>query len=132
MNEWAAALLATGFAFLINRWGIRRFGFAEVMWIGPVIEELAKTGTAMILGAAIVPVHFLFGVFEAVFDIWTGASHRYIAAFVSVAGHSAFGYITVWGTGFFSAWWGGLLFGIAAHVFWNSYVVMFLIKRSQK
>lgn len=132
MNELAAALLAAGFAFIINRWGIRKFGFAEVVWIGPVIEELGKTGIAIVVGAGVVAVHMFFGVLEAIFDIWTGTPHRYAAALISVAGHSAFGYMTIWGHASVSSWWGGVLVGIVAHVFWNSYVIMFLVKRMQK
>lgn len=132
MNELAAALLAAGAAFLINRGGIRKFGIAEVVWIGPVIEELGKTGIAMILGASIVPAHAFFGVLEAIWDLWAGTANRYTAAFISIFGHSVFGYVTMWGYAYFSSWWGGVITGIAAHVFWNSYVVLYLVKYTRK
>lgn len=132
MNELAAALLAAGFAFVSNRWGIKKFGFAEVVWIGPVMEELGKTGIAIIIGAGVVAVHVVFGIIEALFDIWADTPRRYAAALISIAGHSAFGYITIGGYTFFASWWGGVLAGIVAHVFWNSYVIMFLVNRTQK
>jgi hypothetical protein len=84
------------------------------------------------LGASILPVHVFFGLLEAIFEVWTENPHRYAAALISLAGHSVFGYMTIWGYGFFSSWWGGLLLGITAHIFWNSYVVVFLVKGTQK
>lgn len=132
MNELLAALLATGVAFVVNRWGIRRFGFAEVVWIGPITEEFSKTGIAIISGAMITPVHAIFGIIEAVFDVWTGTSHRYAVAVASVVGHSTFGLLTIWGYTFFASWWAGVSMGILAHVFWNCYVVIFLVKRGQQ
>jgi hypothetical protein len=132
MSELAAAMLAAGVAFVINRGGIRRFGIAEVVWIGPIMEELGKTGIAVVFGASLVPVHAFFGLLEAMLDLWTGTAHRYAAAFISVVGHSAFGYITMWSYEFFSNWWGGVIAGIVAHVFWNSYVIIFLVKQTRK
>lgn len=132
MREWAAALLAAGCAFIINRWGIKRFGFAEIIWLGPVIEEVGKTGSAVIMGASILPVHMFFGICEAMFDLWVGASRCHAAALASIIGHGLFGYLTIWGYAFFASWWKGLLPAIAAHIFWNSYVILFLLKKPRK
>jgi hypothetical protein len=129
MGEIGAALLATAFSYVVNRWGITRFGLAEVMWVGPVMEEVAKTGMAWILDTAVWPVHLYFGTMEGLLDIRTGASHRYGAALVSLAGHSIFGYATLWGTRAFSSIAVGMMLGIGIHVLWNSYVIVFLVKR---
>ncbi|HBS60783.1 MAG: hypothetical protein AAGU23_08310 [Bacillota bacterium] len=132
MKELAAALLATAGALVINRWGIKRFAFAEVVWIGPAIEELGKTGIALVLGAMVLPVHVCFGITEGMFDLRGGTRQSGAAAVVSVLGHGIFGYITVWGHEIFASWWGGILPAVMAHMFWNSYVVLFLLKERRK
>lgn len=132
MKELAAALLASASAYVINRWGIKRFGFAEVVWIGPAIEELGKTGIAVVLGAMVLPVHVCFGITEGIFDLRRGTGQSGAAAIVSVVGHGVFGYIAIWGHEFFLNWWGGILLAVIAHIFWNSYVILFLLKERHK
>lgn len=132
MKELAAALLATVCAFLINRWGIKRFGFAEVVWIGPAIEELGKTASAVVLGAMVLPVHVYFGITEGIFDLRGSTRQSGAAAVVSVVGHGIFGYVTIWGHEIFASWWGGILLAVIAHMFWNSYVILFLLKERHK
>ena len=132
MKELAAALLATAGAFVINRWGINRFGFAEVVWIGPAIEELGKTGIALVLGAMVLPVHVCFGVTEGIFDLRGGTRRSAAAAVASVAGHSMFGCITGWGYEIFASWWGGILLAVMTHMFWNGCVILFLRKERRR
>lgn len=131
MKALAAALLAAGFAFVLNRWSIKRFGLAEVIWIGPLGEELLKTGIAIIWGTDIVPVHVFFGMLEALSDMRAGTPHRYAAALASVVGHGAFGYATMWGYMNHASLWRGFLIGIAAHVAWNCCVLIFLARKSR-
>jgi len=118
MKELAAALLATASAYVINRWGIKRL--------------LGKTGIAVILGAMVLPVHVCFGITEGIFDLRGGTGQSGAAAIVSVVGHGLFGYITIWGHEIFSNWWGGILPAVIAHIFWNSYVILFLLKERHK
>jgi hypothetical protein len=132
MYELGAAILATGLAYLANRFGVARFGLAEVIWIGPAMEETGKTYLAVWMGAAVWWVHILFGLIEGVWDIWSGAPHGIGAALISVIGHGIFGLLTVWGAAIFSDWWAGVLLGTGAHILWNSYVVIYLVKRYRK
>lgn len=132
MKELAAALLATAGAFVINRWGINRFGFVGAVWIGPAIEELGKTGIALLLGAMVLPVHVCFGLSEGIFDLRGGTRQSRAAAVASVVGHGAFGGITIWGHEIFASWGGGILLAVMAHMFWNSYVILFLLKERRK
>jgi len=129
MNELGAAMLATGLAYVTNRFGIAKFGLAEVVWIGPALEEIGKTYLAVWLGASVWWVHLLFGFFEGFWDIRSGAPHGVVAALVSVIGHGVFGLLTIWGAGAYSSWGTGVLLGTGAHIIWNSYVVIYLVKR---
>lgn len=132
MYELGAALLATGVAYLLNRWGLNRFGLTEVVWFGPCLEEAGKTYFALLLNAAVWWVHVLFGFIEGIVDVWGGSPRAISAALVSVVGHGIFGYVTIWGATAFSAWWPGVLLAIGAHILWNGYVVVFLAKRYSK
>jgi hypothetical protein len=132
MEEVLAVLLALTFAYLVNRWGIERFGLAEVVWLGPVVEEFGKTVFAWLVGAVIWPVHIGFGAFEAFWDIRTGGTHRHAAALASIIGHTVFGGLTAWGLKQFASLWGGILIGMTAHILWNSYVILFVVKRRRE
>lgn len=127
MRILAAILLAAGLAYALNRWAYGRLGVSVILLVGPVAEELLKTGLAVMLSAALWPVHFGFGFLEAVSDLWQRPRKLpqigYIAALGSLVGHGAFGAVTLWAWSTTDSLAWGLIAGIGLHLLWNMWVV---------
>jgi hypothetical protein len=85
----------------------------------PVIEEFAKTGSACLVGAPILPTHGFFAVVEAVYDLSSGSKIGRTGALISLAGHLAFGAATVGVMKYGGSVWYGLGASIFAHLLWN-------------
>ncbi len=130
MRSALAALLAGLIGYLVNRWAVRTWGPRVILFGVPVIEELAKTGSALLTGGAILPTHVGFGVIEACYD-WEDGRHnvRAAAAIVGLIGHTLSGWLTEWMT----AWGGHLIYGLltatAVHILWNTAVLGHWLKR---
>ncbi len=88
-----SGLAAAGLSWLINGKLLIRFGNQAVIFIGPAVEEFAKTGLAVLLAVPIVITHTLFGITEALWELIN--SRRGVrAAFYAVATHLFYGVIT--------------------------------------
>ena len=119
---YVIASLMAALSFLLNRAALRYIGVNSVVTYGPVMEEGAKTLLAYWLGADIFLTHVTFGVIEAIYDMVT-ARYKVVAALLSIAGHSLFGFTTsvvlvVTGYVVFS-----LAAAIAIHLAWNITVI---------
>ncbi len=116
---YVLAVLMAALSFLLNRAALRYTGPKAVIGWGPAIEEAAKTVPAFYLGGDILLTHALFGVIEAGYDWRSSRRNGPAAAFLSVAGHSLFGALTV-GTLYVT---GSLALALgvaaAAHIAWN-------------
>lgn len=114
-----AGLLAALFSFLANSLALKSYGPMAAVGAIPLLEEVAKTVPAFLLGAPILMTHGVFGLIEAWHDFYSRRGRAGISPLLSVAGHLAFGGMTQ----FFYSFTGVLGYGIAAaaaaHCLWN-------------
>ena len=124
---YVIACLAAGGSFLLNRALLKLFGVQTIITLSPVLEEGLKTLFAYSFGADIFVTHTVFGLVEAVYD-WVQTQGRILAAFLSIAGHGLFGFVTV-----FTAQAAGVHIGLAAgivtHLLWNTLMIKFEIRQ---
>lgn len=117
-----AAVLAAAISWLANSYILPKLGNRGIEFVTPVAEELAKTGSALFLGAAILWTHTIFGLIEALVELYRRGAGGIAAAWLALAAHSLFGLITALvysGYGFLTA----LLLASTAHIAWNWSVV---------
>lgn len=117
-----AAALAAGLAFLAN-FAVRRAGPAGITFIGPVLEEGIKTGTALLLDVSVPWTHLVFGVIEAGGDCAWGGRQKLPAAVFGVAAHTIFGLVTYFLIGAGLPAYVAALGAATVHVGWNSAVI---------
>ena len=117
-----AGLTAAALAYLINRYLVNRFGPYTIVFITPILEEGLKTGLALAVHAAILPVHIVFGLIEGIYDLKTSRVGT-LAGLLGVFWHITFGLITI----FVTKAMGHVVFGLIAamfvHYLGNSIVV---------
>ncbi|HWR43678.1 hypothetical protein [Sporomusa sp.] len=130
--EYVIAALMASLSFLINRLFMRYIGPITVISLGPVAEEAAKTLFAYYLGAAIIPVHTLFGVIEAMYDWVQDGGKHLTASLLSIAGHSLFGVVTAGILMMTGSVWFGLAAGVLVHLVYNVTVVRLLADKTDK
>ncbi len=123
LAAWAG-LLAAAVSWLSNSIfvGLAACGKA-VVYLAPAVEESAKTGLAVLLGAPIWLTHLTFGFLEALWDITGGGKRGIYAGLAGLAGHLFFGlaaFFIFQATGFF---WLALAGGYVLHLSWNAFVV---------
>ena len=119
----AAGLSAAIIALIGNRWAVRGGDRVAVAILVPLVEESAKTGAALIIGAPILATHITFGLIEAGYDVIKPSRFGLLAGFVGLAGHLAFGLTA-------GSVYGRLGSGPAAvaaatllHVFFNAFII---------
>lgn len=118
-------MLTASLSFLMNRALLKMVGPQVIISFSPILEEAAKTLLSYYLGADILAAHVTFGVLEAIYDWLHSEDDKFRAAMFSVAGHGAFGAVTVMLL-FLSGSIGlGLCGGMVAHLAWNKAVVMY-------
>ncbi len=118
------ALVATIAALLIaaalNLAGGRFFREYYPVYGAPIVEEAAKTISAITLGAPLMTVHLLFGVAEVFWDL--GAGGKILSSLSSLLLHMTVGFVTFWVWYYSGWWWVGLAAGILVHFQWNKLV----------
>ncbi|MDI3481211.1 MAG: hypothetical protein PWQ97_866 [Tepidanaerobacteraceae bacterium] len=119
-----AGFLAAAVSYYLNGKALALMGENAVTYGAPVIEEVSKTGIAVLVSGDILFTHIIFGTAEALCDIIKNRGRRsYTAGAAGLMSHAAFGAITV----FFHSLLKSLLVGVAAavtvHMFWN-YIVL--------
>jgi len=118
-----AGLLAAGTAWLGNCAVISLMRAKGMIYLTPAVEESAKTGFAVWLGAPVWLTHLMFGALEAVWDIPGNGRKGICAGMASLAGHAIFGLMAVFlwkNTGFL---WLALLGSYFLHMAWNGIVL---------
>ncbi len=119
-----AGIFSAAFAYLCNKVIVSFFSDRGLVILAPLVEEVAKTGFAILLQTSIIGGHFVFGLIEGVYDIYTSPKKTgKWAALASVISHSFFGIITY----FFDIKTGLPLAGIGLawifHSSWNCYII---------
>lgn len=115
-----SGLAAAGIAWLINGWAMTRYRQRAVVFIGPVVEELLKTGLALQFGAPILLSHLVFGLAEAG---WEVVNYRRgpAAALFAISSHGIYGWITATLVAVSVPL--ALLLSSALHMGWNYWVL---------
>lgn len=90
MESLLAGAGAAVLAWLFNPRLLERTGQWGVMFAAPLLEEILKTGLALLLGASFWVSHLVFGVIEGIYDLKV-SRFGLAAAACSVAGHLLFG-----------------------------------------
>ncbi|MBZ4688235.1 MAG: hypothetical protein PWQ96_864 [Clostridia bacterium] len=129
MSFIMVGLLVSLIAWLVNRYFVINLGSAGLIAVAPILEEVLKTGGAVLLGADIFFVHAFFGAAEAVIDINTGA-HSKSAGILSFLGHLLFGYLAAVAYHIANIWW-ALIAGIVVHILWNFSIVLLVSMRNK-
>ena len=93
--EYLLAVLAAAFSFAANRLFFEKWEAQTIVALSPVVEESAKTLPAYYLNSDILIIHLLFGVIEGALDFWRSGKSGALPGLLSVAGHSAFGALTM-------------------------------------
>jgi hypothetical protein len=90
-----AGLTASLMGFLSGSVLLKYKGDRALVLFVPVMEETLKTLAAVVFGAGIVPTHLVFGMVEALYDLYSSpAAYSTIAAALSIASHMLFGTAT--------------------------------------
>lgn len=126
LNSLAAGLMAGALSYLLNIILLPR-AKDSIYLITPVIEESAKTFLALALGGSVIITHGIFGLIEAVYDLFPFESKKIRAFSISFVSHLLFGFLTLGIYGFFLSWNFAVILVSAAHMTWN-YLVIKLIK----
>ena len=113
--------LMAGLSFLLNKLLLRYIGIKVVISYSPVVEELTKTLCSYYLSADILVTHIIFGILEALYDWFNRQSGErgFIAAVLSIVGHTLFGGITVLVFNLSGSIFIGIVAGVSVHLVWN-------------
>ena len=117
-----AALTAAGFSLGFNFF-MRRAGPFGIIYLGPIFEEWAKTGMAILFSAPVPGTHIVFGMLEALGDCFWGGRLKLLAALCGIAAHTFFGLVTYFIIDYGYGVQAGVLTSIAVHIAWNRAVL---------
>lgn len=127
----AAILAGSGaavFAWIVNRQTLKLFGPTVIIYIVPLVEELAKTGLAVLFNSSLVLAHGIFGLIEGVYDFFYSRQTGITAGFISLAGHAFYGLVTAWAISRFGQIAPGILAGFLVHTLWNMLVMKYVVR----
>lgn len=116
-----AGLLASFVAWVINRHVFSNVGQKGVVFFGPTVEEILKTGLAVIFNTSIILTHVIFGLIEAVVDYKN--TKKSIGAVVSFISHVFLGIITYSLFILSGSIYVALLIAVIVHISWNKFVM---------
>ena len=87
-----AGLAAAVAGFFINNRLLERMGDKALIVYIPLAEETAKTAAALLLGANILLTHMVFGVVEALYDLYNSPpAHSCTASVLGLISHTLLG-----------------------------------------
>lgn len=90
-----------------------------VVWLLPLVEEMAKTTAALLIQGTVPLVHLGFGLAELTYDvIWLRGSIG-PGALVTVLGHLVLGLVTLIIYRAFGSWAAAVGAAVTLHVIWN-------------
>jgi hypothetical protein len=122
-----AAAAAAAAAWIFNRLALKILGPPVIIYIVPLVEELAKTGLAGLFNVSIIMVHAGFGLIEGVYDFFYARKTGPRAGLVSLGGHLLYGLVTAWAFTQSGQIAVGMAGGYLVHMLWNLVVMRFLV-----
>ncbi|MFY9174465.1 MAG: hypothetical protein WAO24_03870 [Peptococcia bacterium] len=123
MTHWLAGIAAAVIAWLINRFLVNKGGERAVIWLIPPVEEILKTGSALLLGALLPLSHGVFGLLEAVYDYVVSPRWGFWAGLSSIITHFLLGWATVFIYGLYHSWILSVAVATLLHILWNFIVI---------
>lgn len=124
-----AGLLAAAVSWAGNRVALRIMGTDGIAVLAPMIEELAKTGTAVLTGSPVILTHAVFGLVEGVYDAWDAGWPGFRAGLVSFGGHLFYGYVTSLVLQKHKLVLLAIVTGYLMHMLWNVAVLKFVVRK---
>lgn len=123
MTYLAAGLVASGIAWLGNSIIVGKWGDRGVIWVVPVFEEIIKTASALVIGAAVPLTHGVFGLVEAFHDYMISRHPGVWAGLVSLISHWLFGQATYFVFRITDLWVIGIIAAALLHIYINLLMV---------
>ena len=123
MSFVVTGLVTIGLVILFNKMVVTPFNDEKLIFVVPMVEEIAKTGSAIFLGSPVLLNHVFFGTVEALDDLWRSNKKSAPAALASFVGHLIFGIFALLGMNLFGHFLGGILLSYTIHLGWNLFVI---------
>lgn len=124
-----AGALAAVLSWVGNRAALKIMGTKVIIISAPLLEELAKSGSAVLLGTSVILTHGIFGLVEALYDAWGSGTRGLTAGAVSFTGHLLFGYISQIVLDKYYFFFAAIMSGYLVHMLWNIAVMKFIVTR---
>lgn len=126
MRHWLAGIMAAIVAWFVNRFLVVKGGDRAVIWLVPPLEEILKTGLAVLWGASMPLAHGAFGLLEAVHDYLSSPRWGLWAGLCSIITHFLLGWVTLLSYRFYPSWILAILVSSFLHIIWNAVVISLL------
>lgn len=127
-----AGFLAAAVSWIANRAFLSKIGVQAIIVVSPFIEEMSKTGAAILLGSNIIFTHGIFGLIEGLYDAWGGGIKELYAGAASIIGHLFYGYVTYQVFLGYKVFIFAVFAGLAVHTLWNLTVMKYIVIRRRK
>lgn len=128
MRFLIAGIVAAAVSWVGNRAAIKLMGTKAIAFLSPLLEELAKSGSAVILDSPMVLTHGVFGLIEALYDARHAGIRGIEAGLISILGHLFYGYITYQVLHKHNSFLFGIFAGYLIHMLWNIAAMKFAVK----
>jgi hypothetical protein len=100
------------------------FGEKAITYMGPIMEEMLKTGLALAFGGSVLFSHIIFGIIEGLNDFFANKGARaYYSGVSGLISHGIYGVVTCWGMNYFSYFIDGVMPALFIHILWNHLVM---------
>lgn len=129
MKFIVAGVLAAALSWAGNRAALKIMGTKVIVIGAPLLEEVAKTGSSLLLSTSIVLTHGFFGFIEGVYDAWGSGFNGIKAGIVSFLGHLFYGYVTYLVFLKYHVFFAAILTGYVVHMLWNIAVMKFVVTK---
>ncbi len=129
MRFLIAGMLAAAVSWAFNRAALRWMGAKVIVVLVPLIEELAKSGAAVLSGSPVVATHGVFGLIEGVYDAWESGLTGLEAGVAGFLGHLFYGYVTYLVLQKHAVFWAAAAAGYTVHMLWNITVMKFIVRK---
>jgi hypothetical protein len=108
---------------LINSLITGKLGAVAIFSLVPLIEEMLKTGFALLFNSSVLYTHLTFGLVEAVFDVLRPGHNQAPAGVVGIISHGLYGWLTYKVLTLSGSVWLAMASAVALHSLWNAGVI---------
>ncbi|PKM81434.1 MAG: hypothetical protein CVU89_09280 [Firmicutes bacterium HGW-Firmicutes-14] len=129
MRFLIAGIIAAAVSWAGNRAALKIAGTGVIVFLSPLIEETAKSGTAFLTGSPLVLTHGIFGLIEGIYDAWGAGLRGLKAGLTGLAGHVFYGYATFLVLEKRQSILLAVIAGYMIHMLWNMVVLRFVVRK---